>query len=290
MKLKDHPIFIVGYPRSGTTLLQALLCTQDRIFSLRETHYFNVIEKRLRFDTSGFVDPASIDGFFEAVMQKTEYSFNPDEVERIRAIAANDRITTIALFEILVERLLEETYPGMVLPDSFWWIEKTPNHALFMPRITSLYPETRFIHVLRHPVPSIFSRKINFPFNHDIPLDELAQRWRDMASSIEEFRALKPHAIMTVRYEDIASDPLSEMAKICLFLGISFDPSPVGEYRDNFRRFSMESEPWKLRDRNKNLVDTNRNYRDRFSNDDVALIEKVLAPELVRYGYTCYEF
>ena len=56
LSLNQEPIFVVGYPRSGTTLLQTKLMTQKEIISLPETHFYTIVRSKLRV-TDDRVDP-----------------------------------------------------------------------------------------------------------------------------------------------------------------------------------------------------------------------------------------
>ena len=54
--LSQNPIFIVGFPRSGTTLLQSLLCTQKGVVSFPETHFFDIIAKTIKTTSNDVIE------------------------------------------------------------------------------------------------------------------------------------------------------------------------------------------------------------------------------------------
>ena len=55
--LPQNPVFIVGNGRSGTTLLQSLLATQNGVYSFPETHFFSHVYPLLESDSGGFLAP-----------------------------------------------------------------------------------------------------------------------------------------------------------------------------------------------------------------------------------------
>ena len=61
INLSQNPIFILGFPRSGTTLIQTLLITQDHYFSFPETHYFCTILRFIKTDKKGFIKPKCLE-------------------------------------------------------------------------------------------------------------------------------------------------------------------------------------------------------------------------------------
>lgn len=292
MKLPQDPIFIVGYPRSGTTLLQRLLAAQQGIFSFPETHYFCVIEKQLKYDREGNILPSCLDKVFEKILEKIELRFSPAEESSIRHALEEKTLSSKNLFEIIVMRLLLDLYPVVEQMTSFRWLEKTPNHAHFLEHIVQLYPRMQALHILRHPVPSIFSRKLKFPFNQDTPLTELARRWNRMLEDVEHFKNKFPHHILTLRYEDLLSHLENEYENITAFLAIPFDPNTLSQLNEQKESpaagFILPSETWKLEDAQRDMANTNSAYKSKFSDQDVADIEAIVGENMKRYGYEPY--
>ena len=290
MILPQNPIFVVGYPRSGTTLLQRLLSAHSGIFTFPETHYFCVIEKQIQFDSSGNVLPSCLEKVFEKVYEKMEFTFLPEEKECLRKSAEAKTLTSKKIFEFIVGNQLSRLYPDIHHKNSFRWLEKTPNHAHYLERMIQFYPRAQIIHILRHPVPAIFSRKLKFPFNRETPLTELALRWNRMMMDVERFRQSFSDRIHTLRYEELISDLEKELKIVKAFLDIHADWNAASIIRqeDAARGFILPSETWKLKDVKRDIVSTNACYKSYFSPEDARTIEAVTGEHMKKYGYEPY--
>ena len=143
IQLPQDPVFIVGYPRSGTTLLLRLLVTQPGIFSFPETHYFCVIEKRIQFDEKGNILPACLDIVFEKIYEKMEFRFTGEEIKTFYQLAEEKKLSSKSLFECVVSRFLFQQQVGTDGSTSFRWIEKTPTHYRVTENemLTNIYDE-----------------------------------------------------------------------------------------------------------------------------------------------------
>jgi hypothetical protein len=295
MILPQDPIFIVGYPRSGTTLLQRLLAAQPSIYTFPETHYFNVIEKKIKWEKAADNESIPLDSLpviFAKIAEKMEFLFTTSEQESLKRQAANKTLSSKALFEYIVTRYLLKLYPEIKNVSSFRWMEKTPNHAHFLERIISIYPDAQFLHILRHPVPAIYSRKKKFPFNRETPIVELARRWKRMLLDVEHFKENCPSHIFTLRYEDLVCDLEKQLQSVADFLEIRLDFEALTTLKQkrvqDADAFILQSETWKQEDLLRDIRTTNEHYHDLISSADTASIEEITMESMKRYGYESF--
>lgn len=286
--LPQDPVFIVGYPRSGTTLLQGLLATQTGIYSLPETHYFNVIEKEISVDGDGHILPACLDNVFEKIREKMEFQFDEEEKGVIYRLTEEKKCTSKTLFECIVAYFLRPQPGKNSFPASFRWLEKTPYHANFLDRIAMFYPAVQILHIVRHPVPAVYSRKRNFPYNKETPVSRLAAHWNHIQQNVERFKEQSPGTVYSLRYEDLVKDPGKELETITAFLNIPFDAAAISRAAQATRPFILASEPWKQADLKKDGTDTNDTYKETITNADADAVEKITADRMQTYGYTSY--
>ncbi len=285
--LPQDPVFIVGYPRSGTTLLQRLLVAQPGFFSLPETHYFSVIEKRAGLQGGEALPPAGLDPLLRALRDKMELDLDAGEVASLSRSAERGELTSKEAFEFIVRRHLAPQLAGRP-PDGPWrWVEKTPTHANFLPRILGLYPRAQVLHIVRHPVPAVVSRRRKFPFNRETPLAQLAWAWRRLEENVRRSREQFPGRMHSLRYEDLAADVPGQMHAIASFLGTTWDerklelrPEPHG-----LAAIALPAEEWKRRDAAGKVADTNDSYRGTLADEDIQCIEDVAGEAMRRHGY-----
>ena len=77
IQLTQNPVFIVGCPRSGTTLLQALLATQAGFYSFIETHFFNLIINDVKLDNNNIVQRECLNRIFVGLKKYMDLNFPP---------------------------------------------------------------------------------------------------------------------------------------------------------------------------------------------------------------------
>ncbi|WP_282150313.1 sulfotransferase family protein [Vibrio diabolicus] len=132
MKEKNNYIFMVGFPRSGTTLAQTIVMTDDEVFSFPETHYFT---KAIRFRKA----PEFLSNLWTSIYcynwikknlgkNKLLYSFSRDELAK--------------KFFYYLDDIAKSKGKSIVL-------EKTPAHLYHIEEIMRLIPNAKFIHVTR---------------------------------------------------------------------------------------------------------------------------------------------
>jgi hypothetical protein len=292
MKLPQNPIFIVGYPRSGTTLLQRLLVTQPGFFSFPETHYFCSIEKCLQLNETGNILISCLDNAIKKIHEKMEFRFTKEEIDTLYRLAQRNNLDSKRLFEYIVSRFLLNKHPVVECITSFRWIEKTPTHANYLNRIIEFYPDAQIIHVVRHPVPAVFSRKFKFPFNKQTPVADLARKWDVLVGNVELFTECFPGHVYTLRYEDLVEDLEKELQPTADFLNMQFDFSSISKIRqkleNNLESLFLPSETWKLDDVGHDIANTNPEYKNIISREDAAPVEEIAADKMKRYSYEPY--
>lgn len=284
--LPQNPVFIVGSPRSGTTLLQSLMATQPGIYSFPETHYFSVIEKQAVLEPDNeSITEGRLERALETIKKKLEFTLSNNEIAQLVELARQKRLTSKTLFESIVIHHLAGQNVDFEAQPPFLWVEKTPTHCNFIPRIIALYPAARVLHIVRHPVPAIFSRKQLFPFNRHTPLKELAHGWRRMQENVERVKKKIPKAIYSVRYEDLVAQLEETMLKVGLFLGIEFDLQRLRDFHRQETAFSLDSEPWKGNSRTGKISNTNNRYKSIVNAHEAELIETIVSEQMTRFGY-----
>lgn len=125
----ENLVFLIGAPRSGTTWLQRLLATDERVRTGRETDLFDLyVGPQLKAWRRELDESRSGRGPLGLGCYVTESDF-------------------LAALREYMRRFLEPMVGGLG-PDEIF-LDKTPSHALFVPEIDELLPRSRFIHIVR---------------------------------------------------------------------------------------------------------------------------------------------
>jgi hypothetical protein len=217
----DAPIFVVGLPRSGTTLLTQMLAAHPRIAGGGgETHFF----KWLPPDTSTLLDPARWPGPATDYVCSLRPGKSPKVFElygRTREEIHDDLARRTPSVAAMLESLTEAYARAVGKPR---WMEKSPGHLTRLPLLRRSFPEAHVIRIIRDPRDVALSLS-RVPWSRDSVLANLyhvARRDRRYDAP-----ARRDPRLLTVRFEDLVSDPEAVLGRICEFIGERLEPGMV---------------------------------------------------------------
>lgn len=275
-----HGAFIVGAPRSGTTLLQSLISSHSEFFSPPETSFFFNIIPLLGTQYSNPDCPID-DNIIEII--KNDFQRMTGIAPTIETAITPD--TTIKdTFENLLSAFNRDRKPK--------WIEKTTNHARCMLTICRFYPQAKFIHLIRDPVDSVASMASlkpvsisDFRISYVSSYYGFARLWKKCVLSALQYPDQKN--VLHIFYEDLVLKPRTVLEEVCDFLDVSFEESLMERFHKNAELlFSKQSCPWQK----DNLIpgfhtDAVHKWRRKLSVYKIWLIQKY-TQDLARYlGY-----
>jgi hypothetical protein len=191
-RLLKEPVFIFSAPRSGSTLLRAILGSHSGLYAPPE---LPLKQLEVRADTQWI--KASIDGL-QLTVEDLEYMLW-------------DRV--------LAEALQRSGKPRLVV--------KTPSNVLIWERIAACWPDAKFVYLLRHPAAVVASLHSSFnPEWHpgkDGSVDESVEKVVRYMTALDQAR--EGQAGFTVRYEELTASPETVVRDLCDFLGEPFEPA-----------------------------------------------------------------
>ena len=195
-------VFLVGFPRSGTTLLEQVLASHDRIEALEER-----------------------DCLASAM---AEFVLPPDGIERLAALSGDD----LSRFR---DAYWAAARAGGASLERPVFIDKLPFNLLNWPLIAKLFPEAKMLLALRDPrdvVLSCFRRRFRMsPFMYEMFTLESAAGFYAATMEFAQFcRDNLTLPFFVSRYEDLVNDFKPSVQAICGFLGL--------EYNDAMRDFA----------------------------------------------------
>lgn len=208
--MEDRLFFVVGAPRSGTTLLMRMLHTHPDIYTRPEPHLLTPLA---RLGYYGYVDHAPYDHLQAAQAARGFVADLPhgeaDYLDALRAYA-----------DTLYRRMLEPT-------GKRYFVDKTPAYALELPFITRLYPKAKYVVLTRHPF-AIFSSYAKSFFDDDWEAahahNPLLERY---LPALAGFLRDAPVEHVHVSYEALVEDPEAHLQAICRHADLTFDPAMV---------------------------------------------------------------
>lgn len=238
MKLKSKTrLFLVGCPRSGTTLLQSMLAAHPQILSFPETKFFWYLiplykerwRRKLKM-VSQYFKPRLKEFFVEEINRG--YLLN--KFSKFNLLRSQ---YTRQFIQILDELTTTE---GKTI-----WLEKTPEHLLYIDYIEKNVPGVKFIHLLRNGIDVVASlhevtQKYPEPWGGDCwNLNLCIRRWTEAVEISRQYLHKSNHTL--VKYEDIVTNPQAELVKLCGFIGIDFTDLMLENYGTAAEKLSMKN-------------------------------------------------
>jgi tetratricopeptide (TPR) repeat protein len=203
----EAPIFIVGLPRSGSTLVEQILASHSRVEGTMEL-------PDIAFIAQGLMRlPADHPG--------TPY---PD------VLASLDAGQLSTLGEAYIERTRIQRKS-----DRPFFVDKMPNNFHHIGLIQLILPNARIIDVRRHPLGSGFSAfKQHFAHGHAFSYDlaDLGRYYRDYVALMAHFDAALPGRIHRVIYEDLVEDTEREVLRLLDYCKLPFEPGCLKFYEN----------------------------------------------------------
>lgn len=168
------------------------------------------------------------------------------------------------------------------------WGEKTPNNFFYVDLIAEMFPEARFLHIVRDPRAVVHSMNRFDRCGDDTALN--ATTWREFMDSGARLleRCVPADRRLTIHYEELTADPAGHVQTVCSFLGEPFVPSML----DFYKTADAYMHPVYRTIGGGQTVTrpvTDRSARpkwiDGLTTDEVATIEAICADGMRRYGY-----
>jgi len=204
----ETPVFLVGFPRSGTTLLDQMLSGHPAISVLEEQ---DTLQDALH-----------------------EYALSDNGLDALRRLDADGLARLRALYWRRVGGFMPQRPQGTL------FVDKLPLNTVFMPLIHRLFPAARFIFALRDPrdvVLSCFmqSFSLNEAMRHFLSLKETADYYAAVMGVGRHCVEHLPEVTHRIRYEDVVEDPETAARRLLGFLRLDWDPE-VLDFQETARK------------------------------------------------------
>jgi hypothetical protein len=222
------PFFIVGSGRCGTTLLRRVLQASPEVHIPPENWTLRGVIHRFRKYRWG----VRWEDFMHLMTSRLAHQGEEREprwfdfqqtdalLEKLAQVSAEKRSLAHAID-------LTYRYHGRVLEDEFErWGDKTPVNATWVRPILRVFPNARFVHLIRDPfdVVASFLRLGRYP-----EPSQPALHWKSRTSTVRAFMHDYPHRCLEVHYERFVQKPEATVRAVCDFLGISFSQQLLSE-------------------------------------------------------------
>jgi len=198
--LQQTPIFIVGMPRSGTTLTEQILASHSQVEATDELPYMERLA--LELDMAG--------GYAKWLARLSD-----EKLDSFRGRYLNQ-----------VAQYFEGT------PEYF--IDKNPNNFLHIGLIKTLFPDAKIVNVIRDAndnAMGVFKQHFSRGHDYSYSLDNIVEYWQRYAELMKHWTDLYGEDIYHLSFESLVHSPDDEIAKLLNYCGLSFEDQCLTFYK-----------------------------------------------------------
>lgn len=257
-----QPIFILGFPRSGTTLMEQTLSATPRICAGDELPLIHDIANLMpRMLGSPLAYPEALTELWMGDQREGLDNLRDYYLQKVRQM-------------------------GVLRPDAAYFTDKMPLNEMHLGLIALVFPQAPLIHMIRHPLDVMVSAMANH-FTHGYfcasALETAARHYVLVSELVEHYRAQAPPRYLLVRYEDVVDDQEATVRAVFDFIGEPFDPSVL-----HFERNARYARTASYAQVTEKLYDRSR-YRYRHYLRQLEPVRAILEPVIEQLGYVVDE-
>jgi hypothetical protein len=268
-----NPIFILGHPKSGTTLITSLLDYHPQLMVIpEETDYYSIIKPQIDIKDkySLLFKESHLSNYLRGnithdIGGNFDYSC-VDKEKFTNAILNDDSLISI------VDTIRKTFYNGTEFK---YWVEKTPKHIYHIEEIKKDFPQAKFIFIYRDPRDNYISYKKKR--GNRINAISFSNDWNKCFSIAE-----KCDNLLFVKYEDLVLIPEKTINQIVKFLQIDFNRSLLTPTKtgNKWNGNSMFNET-------KNRIDASGigRYKEFICKSDLRTLETLCRSNMIKYSY-----
>ncbi|MDB6147711.1 MAG: repeat domain protein [Spartobacteria bacterium] len=189
-------IFIVGRPRSGSTLIEQILASHSAIEGTAELPYIGALSSRLANRDSNSTLGAK---YLPALATVTSDDLTQLGEEYLRSASIHRKL------------------------DRPFFIDKKPGNFFHIGLIHLILPNVKIIDARRHPAANGLSMFKSYSSKGRLRLSELGHFYRDYVELMAHFDTVLPGKVHRVIYEQLVADPEAEVRRLLEYLGLPFE-------------------------------------------------------------------
>lgn len=276
--------FILGSARSGTTLLQQMLDSDPHVMVPIESKLIMHLKAYYQHEkewNDNKIDQL-LDDLYKERHFKQYWQLDRDTLRKA-LLAINKKEMNFAN----ICRTIYLTFHSIHPKEKIQLIgDKNPVYALFVPELMEIFPEAKFIHLVRDPRPVALSSVAAF---QDKDIYYYAAAWKKVNAEIGHAKSMYPAKFYLVKYEELISDTERVMRGVCDFLGIEFskrmfdfhlrtNEAYSGKDIEGFDRFHSGI----LKPVSGGSADA---WKNKLNKQEIDLINGLTAPLAQTYGY-----
>ncbi|MDX8339300.1 sulfotransferase [Draconibacterium sp. IB214405] len=283
-------IYILGNPRSGTSLFRIMLNQHSKIVSPPECGFaqwwFEKYSDWTPKDNESYRLNSFIDDLFTSKKIET---WNLDRTKVLKLIKTEAPKNYGELVSCVY--IAFDPYPNRIKAIA----DKNNYYIHHIDKLRSIWPDSKFIHIVRDgrdvacSYLEVNNLKTDSPYKPQLPLsmDKIAVEWMENNKKIEQLNEEIPDRYLLVKYEDLLTTTKEILLKICNFLDLEFEHSMLDYHKTNLKNNHepIETLDWKRKTLEKPDITKVNRYKKDLSENQVDLFNRTAKRYLLHYGY-----
>jgi sulfotransferase family protein len=289
LSMKIKRFFIIGNPRSGTTLLRLMLNKHSKISVPPEAGFLVWLYyeyKNFSFSKRGVAD------FIEGLQRTSKIEHWNLNYSDLKRFINNEKPEKFSILMDCVYRYYTE-YNLSKSVDIYG--DKNNYYLNYIGELHAIYPDVKFLHIVRDgrsvavSYKGLNKKKLTSAHAPNLPfkIEEIAKEWQDnimtINNSLSKLDITQHH---TVKFEDLVSTPVASLKQICTFLGVDFDENMLNYYKTTQTEGLEPSDflQWKSKNTKPLLIEEVTKYKE-LSKLEIDKFEEVANDTLMQYQY-----
>ncbi len=275
MSAPRPPFFIVGSPRSGTTLLQKMFEAHPDVCFVHESQFLHMCDLYLQ-ETSSIFSSVSWNKIWPHYLKSHHFlqqGIPPDQITTYTE-GANENNWPLPWIEMLG---LQQKRAGRPVLG-----EKTPHHVLYLETIFRLFPDSRALFLVRDPravVPSM----VKAGFGPSSAKKAMVQ-WATLTACGIGYHRRYPDRILPINYESLVRDAPGTLQRLCDFLELPYHEGML-KYHELPEDKTLAAEDWKKGVRQPVYLSSLEHWKNILPHSDIHMIENHCAVLMDFLGY-----
>lgn len=285
------PLFVIGNPRSGTSLFRLLLTSHSKMVIPPECGFIVWLYKSFG-DWHSENIAVGLDEFLVKLSECKKFEtweLNLSQLKIFLQQKKPDNYSELCAYIYLY-------YSSRFSKDTLIWGDKNNFHINYLNELLLIYPQAKFIHLIRDgrdvycSYLNVMNKKSKSPYAPNLSTDVniVANEWNNNLVKVDDFFSnFSEVNCKTVRYEDLIASPEVVLHDVFLWLGLDYETSVLNFFHQNI---SMKLEPektmeWKAKTREPIDANNSGNFKSILTKDEIERFNITAKKSLIRYGY-----
>ena len=233
-----QPIFVMGFPRSGTTLIEQVLSSHPSVRAGSELAFAAELRK-----LANHLFPGP----------------EPFPANLAQAFTADHRYAATVFRDYYFARA---EAAGLLEPAKSWFVDKMPFNEVWLPLITMAFPNAKVVRIVRHPLDvcvSVMSNNLTHGFNCGYRIEDTVHHFAAVFDLVEHYRRELSYDEYLLRYESFIADQTNETRRLLAYVGLPFDEACL-RFHENRRHARTPSYAQVIEPLNDRSVGRHRHY------------------------------